>query len=69
MLKVEWGVTAQLNGARSTAHAVMAEQLHGPMQNLAGRLVVVKQVTSKQNEVNLELTRCRKTTMKIPYLF
>jgi hypothetical protein len=32
----------------------MAEQLHGPMQHLTRRLVVMEQISSKQNEIDLE---------------
>ena len=43
----------QLNGARPTAHAVVTEQLHCLVQHLTGGVVVMEQISSKKDEVNL----------------
>ena len=51
--EVDGLVAAKLNGAGLASHAVVPQQLHGAVEDLSRRLVVMEQVSPQQDEVHL----------------
>lgn len=53
MVEVSGWVTTEFNGTRTVTHTVISQELHGTMEDLSGGLVLMKQVPSEKNKVNL----------------
>ena len=55
MVEVHGLVAAKLDGAGPLSHAVVSEQLHRTGEDLSRGLVVMEQVPTQQDKVNLHM--------------
>ena len=58
-VEVDLRVAPELYGARPAAHAVMSQQLHAGVQRLSGGLVLVVQIPTQQDKINLEKNKIK----------
>lgn len=57
--KIYWLVTKEFQVTWSVAHTILSQQFHCLVNDFTRRFVLMKQITTKQNEINL----CKKKTI------